>query len=147
MCKEMHRSWGSMAKSDLFRCLNQMLCLDEVTQNGRSAYLWIQPRQLLQLCILSLNGAISVNKKCQMCYFHQAHNHSHNAFLPALSTGEFTEPPSRPHCAHRQPIKWTSSSKVVVSRLTFENALSVQNVSGDNHRVEVLGEAWSTWRF
>lgn len=33
------------------------------------------------------------------------------------------------------------------SRLTFKNALAVQHVSRDNHRVEVLGETWSTWRF
>lgn len=33
------------------------------------------------------------------------------------------------------------------SRLTFENALAVQQVSGDNHCVEVLGETWSTWSF
>lgn len=33
------------------------------------------------------------------------------------------------------------------SRLTFENALAAQYVSRDNHCVEVLGEAWSAWRF
>lgn len=32
-------------------------------------------------------------------------------------------------------------------RLTFENALAMQYVSGDNHCVEVLGEARSAWGF
>lgn len=30
---------------------------------------------------------------------------------------------------------------------TFEDPLTVQEVPGDNHRVEVLGEAWCAWRF
>lgn len=32
-------------------------------------------------------------------------------------------------------------------RPTFEDPLTMQEVPGDNHCVEVLGEAWCAWRF
>lgn len=37
--------------------------------------------------------------------------------------------------------------ELISGRLTFEDPLTMQEVPGDNHCVEVLGEAWCAWRF
>lgn len=37
--------------------------------------------------------------------------------------------------------------QLMSGRPTFEDPLTMQEVPGDNHCVEVLGEAWCAWRF